>query len=105
MTTFIRNAKNKTLIEFEVVKRDGELEPSAALYVANYSQFLLTQAPEDQGKVIAIFEQLDEVRGWYYERYLMQGPRPGNREDIKQIIHTYISDSGVLQLGLHTVED
>jgi len=108
MTLFIRDSKNKTLIEFEAIKREGELEPSACLDVTGYSRFLILHSPREQDKIIEIFNNLDEIRGWYYEWYLTNRsrPRPENKDEMKILISSFLLDSGVYELdGVHLVED
>lgn len=107
MTLFIRDAKNKTLIEFEALRRDGDMEPSASLDVVNYSKFLILH-PEEQNKIMEIFNNLSEIRGWYYEWYRANRSRPvpESAREMELIINSFLLDSGVFELdGLHLVED
>lgn len=104
MTLFVRDDKNRTLIEFEIVTRDGALEPSAALYVTNYTRFVLkTTYPQMQ--VADIFDTLSEIRGTYYETHILLNRPPIDRDQLKKWIQDIVEMSGVLQLGTHIVED
>jgi hypothetical protein len=104
MTLFVRDAENRSLIEFEMVKRDGNLEPSSAFYVINYTRFIL-KTEFHQMQVADIFDSLSEIRGTYYETHILLNRPPMSRVEMAKWIKEIIEMSGVLQLGTHIVED
>ena len=76
MTLFLRTKKNKTLVDIEVyVKHDYETEKEyvelhSVVDITNYSKFLL-EHEDIADDVIAVFNDLSELRGWLWENYFM----------------------------------
>jgi len=67
MVHFLRTKDNKTIIECEVTKDDL----SSALDVSEYSNLLLSNDNKDN--LIDDFSDLDDIRGWWWEKEEMMG--------------------------------
>lgn len=88
MTFYLRNNENKTLFSAEVwVKTEYEpklkysfVELSPNINITNYSKFLLDN-PKKQKKIIDDFNNLNELRGWLWERFFMTGKNDGTQID------------------------
>ena len=64
MVHFLREWNNRTLIECETYEKDL----SASVYLENYSLHLTSKiGPLDQKEFITDFEQLNEIRGAWWE--------------------------------------
>lgn len=80
MIHYLRNSKNKTIVEIMCwVKHDVEfdhdyIEVSASVSIPDYSIELLNRSKELTRSKLAAFisaiDDLDEIRGWFYEVYL-----------------------------------
>ena len=65
MTHFLRNSKNKTIIECDVTKVDLH----SATNIQNYSEMLLSlEYTNPKRQFIEDMSDLDEIRGWWWER-------------------------------------
>lgn len=105
MTLYVRDAENHSLIEFELASRDdGVLEPSAAIYIINYTRFLL-KTTYHQMQVADIFDTLLEIRGTYYETHILLGRPAMDKDQMAKWMVEIVEMSGVLQLGTHLVVD
>ena len=62
MIHFLRNEKNRTIIECSVYNDDL----SAATVITEYSEMLLNV--EDKKSFIEDISALDEIRGWWWEK-------------------------------------
>ena len=78
MTLFLRTEKGETILDLEIYIKteDGNsfVEISSSIDIKNYSLFLLKNFDIytlKQGKIIADFDQLSELRGWLWEVYFM----------------------------------
>ncbi len=72
MIIFIRNTEDKTLAEITVYNKREEtcymVEVRCLVDITNYSA-LLTSDPEKSPDVIKDFNFIQEIRGWYFEKY------------------------------------
>ena len=64
-TLYLRNPNGDTLVDIEV----GDFDIHAVVCIKPYSQLLLLHQVRCR-EVIDLFDQLQEIRGWYWERFL-----------------------------------
>jgi hypothetical protein len=75
MTIYLRNEQNNSLLDLEVWKtKDNQFEVRAGIPIAAYSELLLSSPKEDQDYIIEAFEDLDNLRAWYWERFNEMNP-------------------------------
>lgn len=77
MTLFLRNRQNQTIIEVSIYGNDL----SAAIVVDNYSRELL--ASPNKETFIRDFNNLNEIRGWYFE---VANPSSNSNKTVKDFI-------------------
>jgi len=64
MTHFLRNKENETIVDAEVVEDDLHV----IVVIGTYSKFLLEETdPHARGEIIGDFDNLQELRGEYFE--------------------------------------
>lgn len=106
MTLFLRTVKNKTVVEIEVSRmtRDNGTEYadfSVAFDMFEYTSLLAQFAvvPEVFGEhdgmlsrvltrmstIAADAENINEIRGWYFEAFLPSNPSAGYRESLDAV--------------------
>jgi len=82
MIFYLRNKKNETILDVDCYVKCEErfggegdyryVELGAVVCIEPYSKFLL-ESPEDQrAEIIADFDNLQELRGWLWEKYFMK---------------------------------
>ena len=64
MVHFLRNEKNRTIIECDVYSDDLRASTS----IPEYTAYLLGLGAEDALDFMSDIAQLDEIRGWWWER-------------------------------------
>ena len=80
MTHFLRNDKNRTIIECEVYNNDGL---STATNIEEYSNMLIDLHNKDlHYPFIQAFSDLDELSGWWWE----QGEDSGEYKSIDDFV-------------------
>ena len=104
MTLFLRDKKNRTIVDCDIYIKDSEyVELSIVVCVDTYSRLLLdliTKNGEEKtiNKFIQTFDELQELRGWLWESYFIDGdnnPSEYNivletiRKRFKEIADTY----------------
>jgi hypothetical protein len=84
MILFLRDKNNNTIVDIEcyVKSEDGSsyIELHSAVDIHRYSFFLL----ENQDRkldIIADFSEIDELRGWLWEKYFMGGTNDPSEYD------------------------
>ena len=81
MVHFLRNDKNRTIIECEVYKDDL----SSSANIEEYSKMLLDLHRKDLHLVfIQAISDLDEIRGWWWEQ--------GNESDDYESIDDFVKE-------------
>ena len=95
MILFLRNQYNKTIVDLECyVKTEYIGEPTPMKFVEisvdvaidTYSHFLLDNF-QRKDEIIADFSDINELRGWLWERYFMGGDNDPNKyNDVIQIL-------------------
>lgn len=78
MIYFLRDKKNRTILDCEVYEKDGRPEICSTIIITPYSDYLLSHSR--QSDVIQTFDRLSQLRGWLWEKAEMEGIT-----DIKQI--------------------
>jgi len=110
MILFLRNKQNRTIAEVECfVKTEDNrkfVELHASVDIDQYSRFLIKSInfdkPEITRNIIADFSEIDELRGWLWEKYQKTEPEEYNniikilQKRFKEIANKY---------DLHYVED
>lgn len=76
MTLFLRDEKNKTILDLDVwVKTEDSnsfVELSSSVNISNYSLMLIKNTDKQkQLEMIADFDELSELRGWLWEVFFM----------------------------------
>ena len=76
MTLFLRDEKNKTILDLDVwVKTEDSnsfVELSSSVDISNYSLMLIKNTDKQkQLEMIADFNELSELRGWLWEVFFM----------------------------------
>lgn len=76
MVLYLRDKDRKTYVDVEIYvkkREDGSgdyVELHSAVILNNYSQLLLSNLERSQ-EIISDFSELDELRGWLWENFLM----------------------------------
>lgn len=96
MIFFIRNEKNRTILDCEYfIKREEGmkfLEIHSSVIVDTYSEFLLNSNPEKQMEIVEDFTELSELRGWLWESYFLGGDNnPEEYDNVLKILQKKIS--------------
>jgi hypothetical protein len=113
MIFFLRNDKNKTIIEAELYTKDythGEdgsyIELSSTVDIENYSHFLLDNQ-DNKDNIIQIIDRLSELRGWLWEEYFSSERNEYSDDIIRDIYQQveHIFEEAAKQLNLQYVED
>lgn len=76
MTLFLRDEKNKTILDLEVWVKTKDsnsfVELSSSVDISNYSLMLIKNTDKQkQLEMIADFDELSELRGWLWEVFFM----------------------------------
>ena len=90
MILFLRNQKNRTIVDIEcfVKTEDGRkfVELHADVAIDTYSKFLLENL-DRKDEIIEDFSAMSELRGWLWERYFMGGDNdPEEYQNIIEIL-------------------
>lgn len=76
MILFLRNQKNRTIVDVEcfVKTEDGRkfVELHASVIIDEYSKFLLENL-DRKDEIIEDFSAMSELRGWLWEKYFCGG--------------------------------
>lgn len=84
MVLYLRNKKGENVLDLEVwVKtEDGYsfVELSSTIDIPSYSELLIDNL-DRKNKVIHDFDNLNELRGWLWERYFITGKNDGSQID------------------------
>ena len=105
MTLFLRDKKNKTVVDVELYKTEGHIELSVFIDIAQYSKLLLATEKEKQDPIIEAFDFLSELRGWLWEIHFMGRKNIDSEfEEVQGKVRSFLDDIGKLT-GLHRVED
>jgi hypothetical protein len=87
MIIFLRTPDNKTLVDIEVF---GGKNPdlSSVVIIGNYSRFLLEYCVLHVGnsisELIDLFDDLQELRGWLFEKYLAIENKNADQREIEE---------------------
>lgn len=97
MIFFIRNKENRTIVDIEclVKSEDGlqYVDVSCSVDISNYSKFLLDNISR-KDDIIEDFGFLDNIRGWFWEVYLMgNSNNPEDKSDIEKQIKDFVLDT------------
>lgn len=106
MTLFLRDEKNRTLVDIELYKKDGCVEISSSVDIENYSRLLLSSCCEiKQQYMITHFDFLSELRGWLWERYFSSKKNTVEEYDnVVEEVRKILDEIGS-KIGLHRIED
>ena len=76
MILFLRNQKNRTIVDIECFVKTEEgrrfIELHADVAIDTYSKFLLENL-DRQKEIIEDFSAMSELRGWLWEKYFCGG--------------------------------
>lgn len=100
MTLFIRDKRNKTVVEVEVFTTDdGGVDISSTVVIEPYSNFL-GENIENNLQIIRDFSRLQQLRSWFWEVY-MQGRTKTNVSqqqvvnEVRDILQTVANEYGL----------
>lgn len=89
MTIFIRDQKNKTILDLEyyIETKDNYsfIEISSSIIIDTYSQFLVNNLNR-KDEIIQDFDDLSELRGWLWEVYFMSEKNIGSDEQYSNVL-------------------
>ena len=113
MVHFLRDKNNNTLLEamvyvdgYEHGEGKDYVEVRSGINVIHYSAFLLTASDrKTQNKIINIFYDLDELRGWLWENYFMVKKNIASEKDNVEKEVGRMFKNAAEQLGLYYVTD
>ncbi len=108
MILFLRNNKNRTILDCDVyIKSEEErkyIEISSVVVIKTYSEFLLENIKR-KDEIINDFSELDDLRGWLWESYFMGDENdPEKYNDVIKILRKRIGDIAI-KYNLNYVED
>lgn len=67
MVIYLRNENKETLVDIEIYEKDNFIDLNSSVMIRGYSNLLLSQ--QDKEQVIADFDFISELRGWFHESY------------------------------------
>ena len=105
MTIFIRNKKNRSLVEIEVYSnKDGTCKDiSSGVVIDTYSELLLNEENKDaQQYIVSRFSDIDELRAWYWEVFNGDGENPTTKQTTDAIMEIIKPICLKLDLGIVT---
>lgn len=117
MVIYLRDKKGIDYFEVEFYETSEDIcksekrlkvkytEVHASVYSNNCFKLILSKINDEKyiNKFIEIFEFLEELRGWYYEVYLMKVNNPSFSEILEQF--RGIMNNAAKELELYIVED
>ena len=68
MVLFIRNKKNRSIVDLDVYTKEGYIEITSCVLIDTYSEFLLENLDRKE-EIISDFNEISELRGWLWEKY------------------------------------
>lgn len=109
MVLFIRNDKNRTILDCEVyIAKEGDkrfVEIHSSVIIDTYSDFLLNSDKNKQQEIVSDFFELSQLRGWLWESYFMGNQNdPEKYNDVLKILREKISNIAK-KYNLYYVED
>lgn len=104
MTIYLRNDNNNSLLDLEVWRtKEGNLDVRGGVPIREYSKLLLANQ-ENAQLVIDGFHDLDNIRGWYWEKYNETNPNH-SMHDLLQEIRSVFLEPLCKQFNLSVVID
>ena len=83
MTLFLMNEENRTVVDIEINDGKNGMDVSVSTIISTYSKLLIDNI-ERKDEVIEDFQEIDELRGWFWEVY-METPEPTFNGAVDQI--------------------
>lgn len=84
MTIFLRNNKNQTIVDIEFNDSKKGMDLHAAVEIDTYSKLLLDNLNRKE-EVIEDFNNISQLRGWFWEIYMELTDEPTFNDAIAQI--------------------
>ena len=104
MTLFIRNKKNRTIVDLEFYKTKGHVELHSSVIIDTYSKFLLENL-DRKDEIVNDFNEISELRGWLWESYFMGDENTDDKyDDILKILRDRLHEISK-KYDLYYVED
>lgn len=109
---FLRNQDNESIVDCSIYRDKNEIhgnwyvELNCTVDIKSYSKLLLGLNEEKQTEAIADFDEIQELRGWLWEKFLF----PNNNGTEEQLhatieeVRTHFADIAA-KYGLGVVED
>jgi len=87
MIIYLRTKDNDTIVDIEVFGGDKP-DLSSIVVIGNYSRFLLeyifTHSGSDITEFINLFDDLQEMRGWLFEKYLAIENKNADQKEVEE---------------------
>lgn len=97
MVIYLRNEQNHTVVDIEVweksewlspTKRVNYVEVKSSVIIGPYSHILMNNV--DKNKVINVFAELSQLRGWFWESYKKTENKEPRVSDVVKAIHNML---------------
>ena len=103
MTLYLRNEKNRTIVDIDLYVKEDYVELHSSIDIENYSNYLLNNL-DRKNEIISDFDDLSELRGWLWEVFL-QGDNTADKynitlEEVRKMLKKYANKH-----NLYYVED
>ena len=84
MTIFLRNDKNRSVVDIEVNSGKSNMDIHSIVVIDAYSKVLLANLNRSD-EVVEDFQSISELRGWFWEVYMESVEAPNFNEVIIKI--------------------
>lgn len=84
MTLFLRNARNESVVEIEIIFTDDKKELRSSVAIAPYSNLLIDNL-DAKDEVISDFSNISELRSWFWETYIAMDKNPSKKGCIEKV--------------------
>jgi hypothetical protein len=92
MTLFLRNKDNQTIVDIEIYANNNDHpELKSVVVIESYSKLLLSLHRNQQYDCVDDFQEISELRGWLWERYMVQRPNSSYMDVVKKL-RPYLKD-------------
>ena len=105
MIIYLRDKKNRNVVDLDVYKKDGYIELGVVVDIKAYSMMLLSLPEEQKANAIDVFETVQELRGWLWEKQF--GGRQNTDKEYDSVVEKLRSMLKEVseQFDLYYVED
>jgi len=79
MIFFLRNKNNRTIVDLELYENKEGMDLHSGVIINTYSEFLLANL-DRKDEIIKDFDDIDQLRGWFWEVYMELEPNPSLKD-------------------------